>query len=431
MRRVVVLRALPATLVLTLSLAASAGAYTTAPGVEATDFATGFPSQDGIGPVGITLDAAGRPYVADGGTIYRFGPGGGTAGPSTQLNATPIAGRLTGLAFGRDGRLYAARRTGARSGGVLEIDQDSGAVLRTVASNLPCPTGLAADPQSGDLFVSTVDCGPGVLRLARPARGAASVTAYVTGIAADGLTFDRDGTLYVAHAPDARGATVSEVAGTTSPSPGERRSLVAVPGADGTALGTPATTEGTPPFLVVNRHDGTITRVELDGSGRTTDLVAGGTRGDLSAVGPDGCLYATQTDTIMKVSAAGGRCHAPSGAGDGAAGAWPQDGLLGAGLVPTTPPLRPAARQFLKSLSSRCGTRRSVTLRFRAPGGVALRRARVLLGRRVVGRLGARALRRPVVLRGMPRGAFRLTIVGTTRGGRRVVLHRRIGACRG
>jgi hypothetical protein len=419
-------------LALACAPAGSAGAYTTAPGVEATDIATGFPSQDGIGPVGITLDAAGRLYVADGGTVYRFGPGGGAAGASTQLNATPIAGELTGLAFGRDGRLYAARRTGARSGSVLEIDQDSGAVLRTVASDLPCPTGLAADPQSGDLFVSTVDCGPGVLRLVGPARGAATVRPYATGIVADGLTFDRDGTLYVAHAPDARGATVSEVAGTNSPSPGERRSLVAVPGADGTALGTPAAPGGTPPFLVVNRHDGTVTRVELDGSGRTTDLVAGGTRGDLSAVGPDGCLYATQTDTIMKVGAAGGGCHAASGGGsDAGTGAWPDDGLLGAGLVPTTPPIRPAAKQFLKSLTSRCGARRSVTLRFRAPGGVALRRARVLLGRRVVRRLGPRALQGPVVLRGMPRGAFRVTVVGTTRGGRRVVLHRRIGACRG
>jgi sugar lactone lactonase YvrE len=407
-------------------------AYTAAPGVVASDVATGFPSAGGIGPVGVTFDAAGRLYVADGDSVYRFGPGGGAAGPSTRLNAKPIEGRLTGLAFGRDGRLYAARRTGARSGGVIELDQDSGAVRRIVAANLPCPTGLAADPRSGDLFVSTVDCGPGVLRLAGPARGVASVTAYVTGIAADGLTFDRDGTLYVAHAPDAQGATVSRVAGTTSPNAGERRPLAAIPGADGTALGTPATAEGTPPFLVVNRHDGTVTRVDLTGSPRTTDLVTGGTRGDLSAVGPDGCLYATQTDTIMKVSSASGRCHAPRGAGSDIAAPRPDDRLLGAGLVPTTPPIRPAAAQFLKALTSRCDGRRSVTVRLRAPGGVALRSARVLLGGRVVRRLSTRdQVRRPVVLRGMPRGAFRLTIVGTTGDGRRVVLRRRIGACRG
>jgi hypothetical protein len=410
------------------ALPAVAQAYTTAPGVVASDVATGFPNQGGIGPVGITLDAAGRLYVADGGTVYRFGPGGGTAGSATRLNARPIAGRLTGLAFGRDGRLYAARRTGARSGSVLELDQDSGAVLRTVAADLPCPTGLAADPRSGDLFVSTVDCAPGVLRLAGPARGAADVSAYVTGIAADGLTFDRDGTLYVAHAPDAEGATVSAVAPTVAPHPGARRPLAAVPGADGTALGTPATADGTPPFLVVNRHDGTITRVDLTAPGRTTDLVTGGSRGDLSAVGPDGCLYATQTDTIMKVGSASGRCHAPS---DGDGGGGQDDGLLGAGLVPTTPPIQPAATRFLKAMTSRCGTRRSLTLRFRAPGGVALRIARVLLGRRVVRRLGPGALARPVTLRAMPRAAFRLTVVGTTQRGRRVVLHRRIPACRG
>ena len=412
-----------AAIALVCALPAVVDAYTTAPGVVASDVATGFPNEGGIGPVGITLDAVGRLYVADGGTVYRFGPGGGAAGPATRLNARPIEGRLTGLAFGRDGRLYAARRTGARSGSVLELDQGSGAVLRTVAAGLPCPTGLAADPRSGDLFVSTADCAAGVLRLAGPTRRAAGVTSYVSGIAADGVTFDRDGTLYVAHAPDAVGATVSEVAGTTSARPGRRRPLAAIPGADGTALGTPATAAGTPPFLVVNRHDGTITRVELTGARRMTDLVTGGTRGDLSAVGPDGCLYATQTDTIIKVSAASGGCHAASGADDG--------GLLGAGLVPTTPPIQPTASQFLKALTSRCAARRSVTLRFRAPGGVALRRARVLLGRRVVRRLGGSALRRPGTLREMPSGALRLTVVGTTRHGRRVVLRRRIPACRG
>jgi sugar lactone lactonase YvrE len=413
---------------LTCGVAGAAEAYTTAPGVAAHDVATGFASSDGIGPVGITLDAAGRLYVAAGGTVYRFGRNGGRAGPGTRLNVRPIEGRLTGLAFGRDGRLYVARRTGARSGSVLELDQDSGAVRRTVAARLPCPTGLAADPRSGDLFVSTVDCGPGVLRLARPARGTAAVTAYVRGIAADGLTFDRDGTLYVAHAPDLLGATVSAVAGTAAADPGRRRPLAAVPGADGTALGTPATAEGTPPFLVVNRHDGTITRVELTGPPRMTDLVSGASRGDLSAVGPDGCLYATQTDTIIKVGAASGTCHARGGGGISS----PRDGeLLGAGLMPTTPPIRPTAHQFVRHLASRCGARRSVTLRFRAPGGVALRRARVLLGRRVVGRFGPKALRRPVVLRAMPRGALRLTVVGTTDRGRRIVLHRRVPACRG
>jgi hypothetical protein len=240
------------------------------------------------------------------------------------------------------------------------------------------------------------------------------------------VTFDRDGTLYVAHAPDAQGATISAVDGTASAHPGRRRALAAVPGADGTALGTPATAQGSPPFLVVNRQDGTVTRVDLTGARTMTDLVTGGSRGDLSAVGPDGCLYATQTDTIMKVGAAAGGCHAPRGSEKEGGGA-----LLGAGLVPTTPPIRPAAAQFVKALSSRCGAQRSVTLRFRAPGGVALRRARVLLGGRVVARLGPGALRRPVVLRRMPGGAFRLTVVGSTRHGRRIVLHRRIAACRG
>jgi sugar lactone lactonase YvrE len=403
-------------LALAAASAPAATAATAAPGVAVHDVATGFAHDRGIGPVGVALDARGRIYVTAGDAVYRFGPEGGAAGAQTRL-AGPLEGRLTGLAFDGAGRLYLARRTGSRSGGVLELDPETGAVLRTVANDLPCPTGLASDPRSGDLFVSTVDCGPGVLRLAHPSPGRATASVFTSGIAADGLTFDRDGTLYVAHAPDAQGATVSAVDGT-----GARRGLAAVDGADGTALGSPATAEGTPPFLVVNRHDGRITRVDLD-TGKATDLVTGGTRGDLSAVGPDGCLYATQTDRVIKVTAASGACQdragAPLGTGTGTgtgtatgASAWP----FGAGLVPTTPPRR----------ATRCGTRRTVTLRLRG-----LRRARILLGRRVVVRsLGPRALGRRVVLRRMPARALRLTIVGVSRKGRRVVWHRHIRACR-
>lgn len=36
--------------------------------------------------------------------------------------------------------------------------------------------------------------------------------------------------------------------------------------------------------------------------------MTGGSRGDFSAVGPDGCLYATQTATVIKVTNADGTC---------------------------------------------------------------------------------------------------------------------------
>lgn len=39
-----------------------------------------------------------------------------------------------------------------------------------------------------------------------------------------------------------------------------------------------------------------------------TDAVTGGSRGDFLTVGQDGCLYATQTDRVLKVTNADGTC---------------------------------------------------------------------------------------------------------------------------
>src|SRR5439155_25102700 len=64
-----------------------------------------------------------------------------------------------------------------------------------------------------------------------------------------------------------------------------------------------------PPALLANRNDGTITKIDLTTSPPTlTDIAVGGSRGDFSAVGPDGCLYVTQTDRIVKLTNADGTC---------------------------------------------------------------------------------------------------------------------------
>src|SRR3954469_1804923 len=106
-----------------LACAGTAGAYTPASGVVVNPFATGFASSaDGKGPVGVAFDAVGNLYVSAGRYVYRFGPAGGRADRAHRVNAAPIPGILAGLAFGRDGALYAARWTAARSGDVIQID---------------------------------------------------------------------------------------------------------------------------------------------------------------------------------------------------------------------------------------------------------------------------------------------------------------------
>jgi hypothetical protein len=388
--------------------------------VSVADFATGFASTNGIGPVGLAFDEAGDLYVAAGQNLYRFGPGGGQANLTTQVNALPISGHLAGLAFGTDGVLYAARKTSSREGDVVVLDATTGRVVRTVAAGLPCPTGIAADPLSGDLFVSEVECGSRVVRISGSGSGPGTVDTFLAGVVVDGLTFAPDGTLYVATAPDEGGATVSRVEGTGAGRPGRRTPLATVPGADGIALAAPSQPAGAPPFLVVNRTDGAITRVGLDSSG-TGDLMTGGSRGDFIAVGPDRCLYATQSDSVLRVTNADGSCA--RGPGDAPLGSH--------GLSPTSPPVSPPAGAFVRDVTARgCGTRRTVTVRLRAPRGTRLRSARIYRGKRVVAKLGRKGVRRKVVLRRQPTRAFTLTIRARTTSGRKVVIRKRIARCR-
>ena len=61
------------------------------------------------------------------------------------------------------------------------------------------------------------------------------------------------------------------------------------------------------PFLFVNADDGIITKVDTSTSPATaTPIYGGGSRGDFVTVGPDGCLYAIQTDRVKKVTNADG-----------------------------------------------------------------------------------------------------------------------------
>jgi sugar lactone lactonase YvrE len=372
-----------------------AQAFSPRNGAAATVFAGGFDPLPGrgIGPVGLAFDGSRRLYVSALEHVYRFGPAGGRA-DDARLSRDPVGRVATGLAFGSDGRLYAARYTREHLGDVVELDPADGSVRRIVAPAVPCPTALATDPLSGDLLVSTVACGKSILRVSDPAGAAPRTTVFLTGLSVDGLTFAPDGTLYVAHDPDGSGATVS----TVTPG-GQRRALISVPHADGVALGVPDQPGDAPPFVVVNRTDGVITKVDLRLPGRPrTNVVVDGSRGDLIAVGPDRCLYATQSDSVLRVSDADGTC------GDGS-------GPLEQGLLPTVVMPRPRPRG--------CPARRSirVSLRF---GHARLRVARVYLGARRVRIVRGRALRRPVRLRHLPARRFTVTVRATTRrGGRR------------
>src|SRR5215467_6857210 len=145
---------------LALLLAAASFGQTAASGYAVTPVVTGFASQSfGVGPTGMALDTAGNLYVSEcfcPGTdpsqgIYKFGPGGGVASPGTELaTAASLGGVPWGLAFGKDGNLYAAL---VDTGRVVQVDTVTGAVVRVVATSIISASELATDPLSGDLFV--------------------------------------------------------------------------------------------------------------------------------------------------------------------------------------------------------------------------------------------------------------------------------------
>lgn len=264
-----------------------------AAGYAVTDFATGFQAAfccPPLGPIGVAFDAAGQLFVTDypAGQLFKFGPSGGSADAS-HLAVSGLGTGAAGLAFTKDGTLYLAEQWKHQ---VVRLNPISGATT-PMGQPLDSPTGLAVDPVSGDLFTDAVGV---VYRLSNPTDPQATWIPYVTA-GVDGLTFAPDGTLYASGS----GAVWKIVAG-------QAKKIADVSGADGIALVAPAA--GQPiTQLAVNSNFGVISLVDFSVAPATvTPIVTNGTRGDFVAVGPDKCLYATQTDSVEKITAADGSC---------------------------------------------------------------------------------------------------------------------------
>jgi uncharacterized repeat protein (TIGR01451 family) len=303
--------------------AGSAAAYTVADGWTVSNYATGFPSPtEGAGPLGVVFDQNANLLVTDTavGTYYRVPPGGGTAAASLATSGLPTP---AGLSFGLDGKLYMARQHG---GEIDEIDPANASTIRVVKTGLSCPTALATDPMSGDLFVSQ-PCDGAIMRVVAPATATPDTPAdWYSNVVADGIAFSPDGRLFAAD-----GGAVDLI----DPSTRVGNSIASVPTVDGLVY-APATS-GSPEYLVADRNDGEIDSVALDGSGTLTPIVTGASRGDLVTVGPDQCLYATLQTSIIKIGPSTGACYftppagtnESSGGGDGSGGGGSNDGQGG------------------------------------------------------------------------------------------------------
>lgn len=396
-----VARAMAIAAVLLLAVPAAGGAYTTTPGYTAHDYATGLPASPAShwGPLGIAFDQSDNLYVADSfdGNIYRFQPGGGPASTSTQVTQSPIPGQITGLVISSSGDMYVARY---QAGDVVQVDPLNGQVIRTIAS-VPCATGLAIDPVSGDLFVSENQCGSTIYRVSGFASSPGTVSTYASAPGVDGLTFDSTGSLYAVS-----DGAILRVTGTQSSTPGATSQVATVPEADGIAFGAPVA--GQPMFLVVNRNDGVLTRIDFNqGSTTQTNVFTGGTRGDFVSVDSYGCLFITQSTSVVRIGGAGGTCS----------------------FEPSASGAAPHARVLATTVHRACALTRSLRFRLSQQGRVRLRSATIYVDGRRVKHVKGSAVTAPIVISKLPRASFRLEVVAITSKGKRLVTKKFYANC--
>ncbi len=306
-----------------------------APGYAVSSFATSFPFGffgGCAGAAGMAFDRQGSLYVVDeaDGHLYKFGPAGGVANASTRVTTTPypIGACVQGLAFSKDGdQLYMARQGCGTGGDVVEISPTDGHVIRTVPNAL-CATGLATDPLSGDLFVSS-PCPPGspghggiddVLRIVDPEDPTPMVVPYASPGHAQGLVFTPDGTLWATALrydlnPDRR--DIVKIAGTDTATPGLVTVLLSQSSGDPLFVATNVVPEldpadpGDPSALFAINGNGGLHRLDLTQAPPVRTTVATG--GDIIIImigGPDGCLYFDDRDRVVRVTAADGSCDA-------------------------------------------------------------------------------------------------------------------------
>eukprot|EP00698_Gefionella_okellyi_P010232 TRINITY_DN2643_c0_g1_i1.p1 TRINITY_DN2643_c0_g1~~TRINITY_DN2643_c0_g1_i1.p1 ORF type:complete len:691 (+),score=161.27 TRINITY_DN2643_c0_g1_i1:84-2156(+) len=315
-------------------------------------FASNFLARNALGPVGIIFDPneTGALYVTVPGELPQAGffkfqashfTGGSPLSGSPQTspyfkgNIRSTSGvnlpNADGIAFGKDGKLYCAIREGTFK--IAEINKDTGEAVRFLTNTMPVsqqylPTSLATDPLTGDLFTGNVIENGGISRISGVSTANADLgspaipTQFLTPIGGtlpvvDGIVFGQDGTLYFAalepHTNWPRGVyRATRTSPTSFGTATMIKQFTNLP--DGIQIWPGATATAMPKALFVATNQGTITRLHTEtwngqpGTCTSEEIYTGGTRGDFSTVGPDGCLYTTQSTTIVKTTNQDGTC---------------------------------------------------------------------------------------------------------------------------
>ncbi len=266
-------------------------------GFQLTEFVQGFntvPSGSGlIGPLGIAYPEGpgGAVLVSEyTGNIWRFASnndGQGTVGATVLANYGP--GNAVNFAQ-FNGHIYMVQQNAGR---VVEIDAN-GAIIDVIA-NVTGATGIAVDPTSGHLFVSTSGITNLIFDVDPVARTA---TPFVSAGAPDGLSFSADGSILYA-------AVINESALIGFDKRTGARVFRSAPinGLDGSAVGFGSMSG----YAFVNTNFGQVWRVNLSNGADISLIASGGDRGDFIAIDPnDGSLLLTQSRTVARLRAPAG-----------------------------------------------------------------------------------------------------------------------------
>jgi hypothetical protein len=178
--------------------------------------------------------------------------------------------------------------------GVVQINASTGAPTGLVVGPPGNALGVAPDPQTGDLVFAAANCrftGTCSILTVDPDTGISSVFVNLPGFQfVDGMYFNPDGSkLFLAKRSPGFAVTVID-----RTSPGART------GVFNRDIPLPAEPDGIAfhenGFVVTMNTNGTMSKITL--SPDVVSLFAsGGFRSDLSQVGSDSCLYATQSGT--------------------------------------------------------------------------------------------------------------------------------------
>jgi hypothetical protein len=309
-----------------------------APGYVAVPYAIGFTAQNfffsginfsgcpGVG--GIAFDSSGNLFVTDlpTGNLYKIPPGGGSAGAATLVGAI---GTATGeLAFDQSGNLYAGRfATGGsfNTGAVIQIDPVTGAVIRTVASNLTCSGALAGDPLSGDLFTDDGCSGgggdnPALWRISGLGGSSPATTVYTNLPSTPNadIAFAPSGTIYVYN-----NGQVAKVTGTNAMQPPAVSVLSNLTLGNSGLQAYGAQANGDAQFLIANFPANTSVTPNVPATAGIADLTGatpsistpliGNGGGSVMITGPDGCLYVGFGVSVWKITDAKGTCNYSKG----------------------------------------------------------------------------------------------------------------------